>query len=103
MSPVISYNPGRCTAVCPVLIEADGTFRRGPAKWTASRTGTGVYEIVHNAGHTEYLAIPGTITGPGIYRQSAGILEMTDTKIVVQCSDSTQPVDGNVAILVVML
>lgn len=102
MSPVSAYNPGRCTAVCPLRIGKDGMFQQGPALWTAGRVSAGTYEIVHNAGHTNYGVIAGVINAPGIYKETVTVTETNENRILVQTTDSTQPSDADLWLLVVM-
>lgn len=98
-SPIQWYRASRCNYIYLCVIEADGTFDLGPEGWTVEKTGTGLYKVNHDIGHTRYFTITRAGVG-GDYKITGDIQEQFDTSFVISTYSSTQLSDTSFDVIV---
>ena len=102
VSPMENYWSTRCSNQYVVVADGDGTFKKGPAGWQLERLGTGVYEITHNLGTTEYAPVPFTTVGAD-YKSQAEIQDKSANTVRIGVYVSAQAADQDFALLILTL
>lgn len=79
-----AYEPSRCNYIFACSITADGKFPLGPKGWTVEKLRTGVYKIVHNLGHKDYVILPVVW---GEHKVVLVLLDVDETSVTLSTSD----------------
>jgi hypothetical protein len=96
--PAQMYRITRCNETYICQIEPDGTCTLGPYGWMIERTGTGVYVVTHNLGHSRYVALVNLVAVD--FHTFGGVSELTDNAITVSLFGTQNPADARFALVV---